>query len=283
MTDGQLLERFATQTGEAAELAFASLVERHGPMVLRACKGILRDDHEAMDAFQATFLVLIRKGRSLWVRDSLGPWLHRVACRAAARSHAEMRRRKAVERRAIEQMAGRTNDRERDDLAVLLHEEIDRLPERFRVPIVLCELEGHTCEQAARHIGCPIGTIGSRLVRGRERLRRGLVRRGVVPSVVTIGSALSSDANGTVHARSDCGRGPPNGERKGFACGRFAGEFSLQEHDHGKVGFGCNGDAGRSRDCCRRGLYATAQRQSPGATAQTGRGSEASRSVSFHE
>jgi RNA polymerase sigma factor (sigma-70 family) len=198
LTDGQLLERFTTQTGEAAELAFTSLVERHGPMVLRACRGILRDDHEAMDAFQATFLVLIRKGRSLWVRDSLGPWLHRVACRAAARSHAEMRRRRLVEGRAIEQMAGRTKGPELVDLAVLLHEEIDRLPERFRVPIVLCDLEGHTCEQAARHIGCPVGTVGSRLVRGRERLRRGLARRGVVPPVVTIGGALSSEANGAV-------------------------------------------------------------------------------------
>ncbi|WP_406697322.1 sigma-70 family RNA polymerase sigma factor [Singulisphaera sp. Ch08] len=85
LTDGQLLERFATGRGDAAELAFTVLVERHGPMVQRACRGILRDDHEAMDAFQATFLVLIRKGRSLWIRDSLGPWLHRVACRAARR------------------------------------------------------------------------------------------------------------------------------------------------------------------------------------------------------
>src|SRR6516165_3516083 len=85
-TDGQLLERFTTCTGEAAELAFTSLVERHGPMVLRVCRGALRDDHAAMDAFQATFLVLIRKSRSLWIRDSLGPWLHRVACRAAART-----------------------------------------------------------------------------------------------------------------------------------------------------------------------------------------------------
>ena len=198
LTDGQLLERFTTHPGEAAELAFSSLVERHGPMVLRACKGILRDDHEAMDAFQATFLVLIRKSRSLWVRDSLGPWLHRVACRAAARTQSEMRRRKVVERRAVEQMAGRTEAPERDDLAALLHEELDRLPDRFRVPIVLCDVEGCTCEQAARHIGCPVGTVGSRLVRGRERLRRGLACRGVVPSGVTIGTALSSETNGSV-------------------------------------------------------------------------------------
>jgi DNA-directed RNA polymerase specialized sigma24 family protein len=99
LTDSQLLERFATHRGEAAELAFAALIERHGPMVLRACRGILRDDHEAMDAFQATFLVLVRKRKSLWVRDSLGPWLHRVACRAAGRAHADATRRRRLERR----------------------------------------------------------------------------------------------------------------------------------------------------------------------------------------
>jgi RNA polymerase sigma factor (sigma-70 family) len=197
LTDGQLLERCSTHAGETAELAFTSLVERHGPMVLRACRGILRDDHEAMDAFQATFLVLIRKSRSLWVRDSLGPWLHRVACRAAARIHAEMRRRKAGERQAVELKARMTNGHNGDELAELLHEEIDRLPDRFRVPIVLCELEGYSCEQAARHIGCPVGTVGSRLVRGRERLRLSLVRRGVVPSVATVGLALCTEANGT--------------------------------------------------------------------------------------
>src|SRR4051812_12456767 len=83
LTDGQLLERFATRRGEVAELAFAAIVDRHGPMVFRACLGILKNQHDAMDAFQATFLILLNKGGSLWVRDSLGPWLHRVACRAA--------------------------------------------------------------------------------------------------------------------------------------------------------------------------------------------------------
>ncbi len=94
LTDGQLLERFATQGGEAAELAFAAIVERHGPMVLRVCRSALRDRHQADDAFQATFLVLVRKARSLWVKDSLGPWLHRVAQRVATRArNSESRRR----------------------------------------------------------------------------------------------------------------------------------------------------------------------------------------------
>lgn len=101
ITDGQLLERFAAGGGAMVELAFAALVERHGPMVLRACRSVLRDDDAAEDAFQATFLALLRSGRSLWVRDSLGPWLHRVAVRAATRARAaESRRRGRAEFRA---------------------------------------------------------------------------------------------------------------------------------------------------------------------------------------
>ncbi len=84
LTDGQLLERFATDRDDAAELAFAVLVERHGPMVRRVCRGVLADPHDTQDAFQATFLVLVRKARALWVRDSLGPWLHQVAYRTAS-------------------------------------------------------------------------------------------------------------------------------------------------------------------------------------------------------
>ena len=82
LTDGQLLQRFATGGGEEAELS-AVIVERHGPMVVRTCRGILRGDHDVQDAYQATFLILVRQGGKLWVRDSLGPWLHRVACRVA--------------------------------------------------------------------------------------------------------------------------------------------------------------------------------------------------------
>ncbi|MFI5458120.1 MAG: sigma-70 family RNA polymerase sigma factor [Isosphaerales bacterium] len=196
LTDGQLLERFVSSRGEAAELAFAILVERHGPMVLRACRGILRDDHEAMDAFQATFLVLIKKGRSLWVRDSLGPWLHRVACRAAGRARAEAGRRRALEKRLAKATLGQAGGRDRDDLAAAVHEELDRLPDRYRVPIVLCDLEGRTCEEAARQLGCPIGTIGSRLARGRERLRGRLARRGLAPAVGTLVAMLSTESKG---------------------------------------------------------------------------------------
>ena len=93
LTDGQLLERFTTLRGEAAESAFAALLERHGPMVLRACRDILRDEYDALDALQATSLTLALRGGSLWVRDSLGPWLHRVACRIAVRAKQWVRNR----------------------------------------------------------------------------------------------------------------------------------------------------------------------------------------------
>ncbi len=149
-----------------------------------------------MDAFQATFLVLVRKGRSLWVRDSLGPWLHRVACRAAGRARVEASRRRALERRLAEVTLHRTVGEDRDGLAAAVHEELDRLPDRYRVPIVLCDLEGRTCEEAARHLGCPIGTIGSRLARGRERLRGRLARRGLAPAVGALVSVLSTESQG---------------------------------------------------------------------------------------
>ena len=95
LTDGQLLERFSTGRGETAELAFAALVERHGPMVWRVCRGVLADPHDTQDAFQATFLVLVRKARGLWVKDSLGAWLHQVAFRTASSAlKDELRRRR---------------------------------------------------------------------------------------------------------------------------------------------------------------------------------------------
>ena len=94
LTDGELLKRFTTHGGQAAELAFAVLVERHGPMVLHVCRTILRDYHGANDAFQATFLVMVRRARSLWVRDSLSPWLYQVAQRTASSVRAGEVRRK---------------------------------------------------------------------------------------------------------------------------------------------------------------------------------------------
>jgi RNA polymerase sigma factor (sigma-70 family) len=180
LTDGQLLERFATDRGECRELAFAALVERHGPIVLRVCRGVLRDEHDAHDAFQATFLALARKAEALCTRESLGPWLHQAAHRAAFHDRSARLRRRAHERAA----AGLRPERvdlgdDHNGVERLIHEEIDRLPARFRCVVVLCDLEGRSREQAARHLGCAVGTVKSRLTRAREKLRGRLVRRGV--------------------------------------------------------------------------------------------------------
>jgi len=153
-------------------------------MVLRVCRASLRDTHDAQDAFQATFLVLARKARSLWVRDSLGPWLHQVALRNAACARSEADRRRRLERRMAERAArpagpGAGLDPE---LERCLHEEIGRLPERYRVPLVLCDLQGLTCEEAARRMGRPVGTVKSWRARGRERLRERLKRHDVGPA-----------------------------------------------------------------------------------------------------
>jgi RND family efflux transporter MFP subunit len=194
LTDGQLLERFATVRGEPAELAFAVLVERHGPMVWRVCRGVLPDPHDAQDAFQATFLVLVKKARALWVRDSLGPWLFQVAHRTASCARAAEARRRRHERDAVAANEPRHGSGEPtdDELARVLHEEINRLPERYRAPVVLCDLEGRTHEQAARHLGWPVGTVKSRQARARTRLRNRLVHRGFAPSAALLAIGVPS-------------------------------------------------------------------------------------------
>ncbi len=186
-SDGQLLERFATDSGEAAELAFAVLVERHGPMVMRVCRSALADFHDIEDAFQATFLVLVQKARGLWVRDSLGPWLNQVAFRTASRARLEAaRRRRHEERAAVDRKVAHVGTY--GDLEALLHQEIAKLPERYRAPVVLCDLEGQSQQQAARNLGWPIGTVKSRQARGREKLRDRLRRRGLAPNLGLLGS-----------------------------------------------------------------------------------------------
>ena len=190
LTDGQLLGRFAARDGEAAELAFAALVERHGPMVLRVARAVLRDEHGAQDATQATFLILARKARSLWVRDSLGPWLHAVALRVAAQSRSAEIRRRRHERRAAAPESSLPPDRDRADLLRAIHEEIGRLPEPYRAAVVTCHLEGLTQHEAARRLGWPVGTLQSRLDRGRRRLRDRLGRRGLAPSLGTFAVGL---------------------------------------------------------------------------------------------
>lgn len=193
LTDGQLLERFATDGDEAAELAFAALVERHEAMVWRVCLAVLRDRHGAEDAFQATFVVLVRKARSLWVRDSLGPWLHQTAYRTASCLRTTIARRRRHERRRAETQSAPPGEPEAAlgfEHAAAVHEEVDRLPEKYRAAIVLCDLEGRTHQEAARCLGWPIGTVKSRQSHGRGLIRDRLARRGL--GLLAAGAALES-------------------------------------------------------------------------------------------
>jgi RNA polymerase sigma factor (sigma-70 family) len=181
LSDTQLLERFASRHGEAAEAAFAALVQRHGPMVWGVCRRVLRDPHEAEDAFQATFLVLVKKAGSIRVEDSLGRWLYGVSYRVASRARAATARRRAREGLTGEEPATNPgNDGDRLDLVAVLDEELNRLPEKYRAPLVLCHLEGLSRETAAGRLGRPVGTIRGQLTRARVLLKQRLVRRGLV-------------------------------------------------------------------------------------------------------
>jgi RNA polymerase sigma factor (sigma-70 family) len=181
LTDGQLLERFVEGAGGVAEASFAALVERHGPMVLRICRQVLGDDHDAQDALQATFLVLVRRAGAVRRRDSVASWLFGVALRVARKARAGAARRRAHELRTAARAAETAIDEAppEPECWAELHEEIDRLPEKYRSAVVLCYLEGLTTGAAARRLGCPQGTVLSRLSRAREQLRTHLTRRGL--------------------------------------------------------------------------------------------------------
>jgi RNA polymerase sigma factor (sigma-70 family) len=175
--DRHLLERFvATQD----PTAFAALVERHGPMVQGVCRRVLHDSHAADDAFQATFLVLVHKAHSLGRPERLGPWLYGVAYRTAVRARDAAARRRTREREMTD-MPGDDSTVEVlwRDLRVVLDEELGRLAQKYRVPLVLFYLEGKSTTEVARQLGCPKGTVQSRLARARDQLRNRLVRRGV--------------------------------------------------------------------------------------------------------
>jgi RNA polymerase sigma factor (sigma-70 family) len=187
MTDSQLIAQFLAARDDGANAAFEGLVERHGPMVLRVCRSVLRDEHDAEDAFQTTFLVLARKARSLWVRDSLASWLHGVAYRVAskARIDAMRRRHHELEAGAWTAMEAATipNVSWSDDDAII-SEEIAGLPEKYRAPIVLCYLEAMSYQAAASRLGLTEDTVRGRLARARERLRSRLTCRGVEASTI---------------------------------------------------------------------------------------------------
>ncbi len=203
VSDAELLARFTAERDAPAEIAFTSLVHRHGPMVFRVCRQILGDRHIAEDAFQATFLILARRAGSIHRPELLGHWLHGVAFRTAreARMREHRRQRRECALFAAGSSADPVDRSDRPDLSSVcreefeaLHEEVSRLPEKYRVPVVLCDLEGLTYQDAALRLGCPVGTIGVRLRRARERLRVRMTRRGLAPTAGLLVTLLASEA-----------------------------------------------------------------------------------------
>jgi RNA polymerase sigma factor (sigma-70 family) len=208
LTEGQLLDRFASGRDEAA---FVALVERHGPMVLAVCRQFLRDPNDVDDAFQATFLVLVRKAGTLRRKELLGNWLYGVACRVSLRARCAASRRSSrfTAAQDLELIAadrrwprgGMVAASVQDDGGPLLHEEVNRLPPKYRTPIVLCYFEGLTHDQAAARLGWPVGTVKGRLARARDLLRPRLARRGVMISASALAADLASpDARASVPA-----------------------------------------------------------------------------------
>jgi RNA polymerase sigma-70 factor (ECF subfamily) len=196
LTDAQLLTRFVTQRDEAS---FEALVRRHGPMVLGVCLRVLRDPDDAEDAFQAAFLVLVRKAASVGRRELLANWLYGVAHNTALKARAMATRRRAREKQvtAMPEPEAPRPDPARD-LLPLLDEELRRLPDKYRLPVVLCDLQGQTRKEAAQQLGWPEGTVSSRLAKARAMLAKRMARDGLA---VSAGSVVAGLAPGVSRAR----------------------------------------------------------------------------------
>jgi RNA polymerase sigma factor (sigma-70 family) len=196
-TDGQLLTEFLAGH-EGNEAALRVLIRRHGPMVLGVCRRILGEEHAAEDAFQNTFVILVKKAEFLRDCNLITNWLFGVALRVARKENAKAARRRVVERRAAgARSVWQCDDPDRDELRAIIDAEINRLPERYRLPLILCHLEGLRHEEVAQKLGCPVGTVESRLSRAREQLRSRLTRRGLAPTASVIG-LVASPADGAV-------------------------------------------------------------------------------------
>jgi RNA polymerase sigma factor (sigma-70 family) len=189
--DAQLLQRFAAHHDEAA---FEVLIWRHGPMVLGVAQRVLRNVHDAEDVLQATFLALVRQAHAIGRREALGAWLHKVAYRTALGARNQRRKRAAVPLTDTPAPESRTPSSELDAL-VLLDEELQRLPAKYRTPLVLSYLQGQSNREIAVQLGCPIGTVFTRLARGRAMLRTRLLRRGVTMSAGALTAALTESAS----------------------------------------------------------------------------------------
>jgi RNA polymerase sigma factor (sigma-70 family) len=186
MTDQDLLQSFHAQQDQAA---FHALLRRHGPMVLDVCRGALGNEADAEDAFQATFLILARKAGSIRRASSVGSWLHGVAYRTALKARAQSATRQKHEARAPAPKPAEPDDLSWRGVRQVLHEEVSRLPERYRAPLVLCYLEGATQDAAAVQLKLAKSTLRERLERGRALLRTRLMHRGLGPAAVLVAGA----------------------------------------------------------------------------------------------
>lgn len=186
--DAVLLSRWC----EGDPAALEELIRRHGGMVLGVCRRVLGGRADADDAFQATFLVLVHKAHKLTRPAEVAAWLHQVALRVALKNRAVRGRRHAIEGAAVDVADSRTPDPSDSthDLRQLLDEELDRLPEKYRLPIVLCELEERTLDEAAHILDWPKGTVACRLSRGRELLRQRLTHRRIAPALLLLPGIL---------------------------------------------------------------------------------------------
>lgn len=198
LADGVLLDRFLATRDE---VAFEAIVARHGPMVLRLCRSTLGDPHEAEDAFQAVFLILVRQAAAIRSHASVASWLFGVASRVSARARVDAGRRRRHEREAAEGRATTTPERvdEPPDPFPVLREELARLPERYRETVVLCYLEGHSCDAAAQRLRRPVGTVKARLSRARVLLKQRLQRRGIaLPAALLAAGSVTAEAAPTL-------------------------------------------------------------------------------------
>src|SRR5262245_1627244 len=189
LTDWQLLEDYLCRREEAA---LEALVRRHAPMVWGVCRRVLGNHHDAEDAFQATFLVLVRKASSIASPKLLANWLYGVAHQTALKARATAAKRRARERQVAQMPEPAATEPDLwNDVQPLLDQELSRLPDRYRVAIVLCDLEGKTRKEAARQLGVPEGTLAARVARGRVMLAKRLARHGLAVSGGALGMVLS--------------------------------------------------------------------------------------------
>ncbi len=196
-TDHQLLLQFAARGDQAA---FAAVVERYGPMVLRVCRRVLRQEQDAEDAFQATFLVLARKAGSIRKSEALASWLHGVAYRVALRAKRDAGRRRLRERE-VQPMPTKAREIDWRDVQAALDQAIQALPEKYRTPFILCFLDGKSRADVARELGLKEGTVWSRLSQARKLLQERLSRRGITLSALLAGAALAGGMTNNVSAR----------------------------------------------------------------------------------